>query len=131
MNPGTATITASRGVKLPGGTYGTVEIELPPSTNNLFATVKGRRVKSKEYTRWIKRNLPTVAQLRQPILPCRVVIGLFGKINGARDGDNFLKPIMDALVSAGVIPGDSLRYVVGCRWFLEPNYHTCAGVWFE
>lgn len=121
MNPGTARITHSIGVKLPGGTRNVVTVTLPPSTNNLFATSGGKRVKTREYKDWIAAVVPLFMDLKRPELPCRVCISLEGKVPRQRDGDNFLKPVMDALVTAQVIPGDSLVYIVGASWGYWPD----------
>ena len=116
MNTGTARILDSRGVKLPGGESYFVTVPVPPSTNHLFATVRGRRVKTKDYRDWIKRVVPTFMGLIKPVLPCEVHLTIDGDVNAQRDGDNFVKPIHDALVEAGVIPGDSLDCVRGGYW---------------
>ena len=91
-------------------------LPLPPSTNNLFATVRGKRVKSREYRAWLSAVAPLLVELRPPkALPAAVRVGVFGKVNAARDLDNMLKPIGDALVAGGVLPGDSLKYVTEWR----------------
>lgn len=93
-----------------------VTLPLPPSTNNLFATVRGRRVKSREYKAWLATALALLVELRRPrTLPASIRASVFGKVNAARDLDNLLKPIGDALVAAGVIPGDSVKYVTEWR----------------
>ncbi len=88
------------------------DVPVPPSVNNLFATVRGHRVKSKGYKAWLKNAVPVLAGLARPErFPCRVCVILGGKVNMARDLDNILKPIGDALVAAGGLPGDNLKYV--------------------
>lgn len=120
----TATILTDRGVNLPAGTLFHVTVACPPSANNLFATVKGKRVKSDGYKKWLKAVVPRFRELARPALPCRVNVTIDGEVNSQRDGDNFIKPIHDALVDADVIPGDSLRHVQGGRW----DYRGKAGV---
>ncbi len=94
----------------------TVEIPVPPSTNHLFATVRGnRRVKSKAYREWLAAVFPVLMELRKPkALPAEVCATVYGKVNKGRDLDNLMKPIGDAIVTAGVLPGDSIKYVT--RW---------------
>lgn len=93
-----------------------VMLPLPPSTNNLFATYRGRRVKSREYKAWLAATAPLLLELRRPkSLPAEITAIIFGKVNAARDLDNFLKPLCDSIVAAGVIPGDSLKYVTRLR----------------
>jgi len=86
-------------------------LPIPPSTNNLFATVRGgRRVKSRRYQAWIVAG---TARLREQGIgrakqPASVTVTIKGGrgFNRARDGDNTLKPILDLLVSAGVLTSD-------------------------
>lgn len=90
------------------------DIELPPSTNHLFMNGKKGtgRFKSPEYREWIATAVPVLAGSLRPVklLPFRIRYTLFGGagLNPGRDLGNLEKPITDALVSACVIPGDSL-----------------------
>lgn len=125
-NTGTATVLSSRGVNqaaFPGigfGRVGTfiVTVPAPPSTNNLFATVRGRRVKSKQYRQWLERAVPLLERLAIPLpgCPCRVNFTIDGKVRRSRDGDNFAKPIFDALVAAKIIPSDNLKHIQEGWW---------------
>lgn len=93
-----------------------VMLPLPPSTNNLFATVNGRRVKSRAYREWLAATGAAPVELRRPkTLPAEVRVTVFGKVNRQRDLDNFLKPVLDSIVAAGVLPGDSLAHVTELR----------------
>jgi Holliday junction resolvase RusA-like endonuclease len=88
----------------------------PPSTNHLFATVNGRRVKTGVYKAWQKKAVSVLLHLRPPeSLPCRVVMLVYGKLNPARDLDNMVKPALDALVAAGVLPADNVTAVRRCE----------------
>ncbi len=90
----------------------TVTLPLPPSTNHLFATVRGRRVKSKAYKAWLAEVAPLLVELRRPkTLPAEIHATVFGKVNANRDLDNLMKPLGDSIVLAGVLPGDSIKYV--------------------
>ena len=108
-------------------------LTLPPSTNNLFITVKRRRVKSPQYRAWIEENRGEAGRLATPTaFPVRVAIEVHGKLNVRRDLDNIIKPTLDLLVSAGVLPDDNVRHVTGGRW----EYHPSADephvvVWWE
>jgi crossover junction endodeoxyribonuclease RusA len=91
-----------------------VELPLPPSTNNLFATVNGKRVKTKKYRDWLKACEAPLVELKKPepgLL--RVRVEVHGKVNPQRDLDNMLKPIGDALVANGIIAGDTVEHVAG------------------
>jgi Holliday junction resolvase RusA-like endonuclease len=89
-----------------------VEVALPPSTNNLFATAGRRRVKSGEYRKWLSATQADVCRLRAPVrYPVAVVLTVKGRVHGARDLDNTIKPTLDQLVACGVLTGDSLMYL--------------------
>src|SRR5688572_15621574 len=113
---GTARVLSSTGVTLPPGTKQFVTVPAPPSANNLFATVRGRRVKSADYRYWLKQVVPVFRELAPPSLPCKLNVTIDGEVNERRDGGNFQKPIEDALVAAGVIPDDSLKYLREGWW---------------
>lgn len=113
---GTATIIESNGVKLPAGESYFVTVPVPPSSNSLFTSAGKKRVKTKEYRAWLERVIPTFQGLLKPRLPCEVHLTIDGEVNAQRDGDNFVKPIHDALVAAGVLPDDSLAHVRGGYW---------------
>ena len=95
-----------------------VTLPMPPSTNNLFATARGRRVKTREYRAWLAACAPALLELRKPdSLPAWICVVALGAVNARRDLDNLLKPVGDALVANGVLPGDSLAHVR--RWSVE------------
>lgn len=93
---------------------------LPPSTNNLFATVNGRRVKSRAYKSWL-----TAARWEVNVSKCRIFrsgllgVDIMAKVNYTRDCDNLIKPILDMMVfhktknPRGIIHDD--RYVDDLR----------------
>lgn len=92
-----------------------VTLPWPPSLNGLFCDGKHRRTKSKRYEQWLA---VAASELRQqspaPCFgSCRVRFFLSPPDARARDADNYLKAPMDLLVSAGVLQGDSNRYVRG------------------
>jgi Holliday junction resolvase RusA-like endonuclease len=111
----------------------TVQVPLPPSTNNLFRTSGQFRFKTSEYKSWIAVAQPILASLKPPTkLPCAVVVRIVGKVNRARDCDNFLKPIGDCLKSAGVIDDDNLIRIG--QWdilHLPSDAEPVVVVWFD
>ena len=104
-----------------------VTVPVPPSTNNLFVTVGRRRVKSREYREWMVDAVPEMMKLGPPMsFPAQVSITLLGGpgLNLYRDLDNIAKPVLDALVAASVLPGDSLRHV----WRVALEYLPRTGL---
>ncbi len=92
-----------------------LKIPFPPSTNNLYLNMRGRgRVQTPAYRAWI---IEAGAELKRQVKPpCfadddRVVIKIDLDDTRRGDADNRNKAILDALVSAGVIPGDSKKHV--------------------
>lgn len=89
-----------------------VDVLLPPSTNNLFATVGRRRVPTSAYRSWQQATAFAFRALDPAqSYPVAVTFTVLGKVNAQRDLDNFAKPLLDALVKCGTIAGDSLKYV--------------------
>lgn len=98
--------------------------EMPPSANGMRSHFieggKVHSVKSKTYAAWKKAAAWEIAAARS------------GKINGpyrlyiavqrdwhtkrARDIDNTIKPVSDALVAAGIVSDDSLAEEVNAKW---------------
>lgn len=106
------------GVKPAAGTALYAELPLPPSVNNLFVTRGNRRFKSPEYRAWLADAVPKLRALKPPAtLPAAITVTVLGALNTARDLDNLLKPVGDALVAAGVLPGDSVKHVR--KWAVE------------
>ena len=105
------------------GRVGVIELPAPPSTNHLFRNVPGvGRVKSTKYKKWIKATKNTVLRLNSPIAyPVGIELTLVGKWNRQRDGENILKPIVDALVANRVLASDNLTCVTGEVWRYEPG----------
>lgn len=108
--------------------------ELPPSANNLHRHFErgGKiiRVKTSRYARWRKDAAWELAAQR-PLKfdgPYRLEIAVqrdWGT-KRARDIDNIIKPVSDALVAAGVIHDDSLAESVFAEW-----RDDCDGLWIS
>jgi hypothetical protein len=98
-------------------------VPLPPSTNNLFLTTKtGKRVKTPQYRAWIEAATPILGLMAPPPrVPCEVWITVRGKINPRSDVANREKAVTDLLVAEGVLPGDSVKYVVGSHQVYRPD----------
>ena len=100
--------TVERGVNLAGDAEN-VDLPMPPSTNNLFATLGRRRVKSPEYRAWIDSATPFAMTLRPvPTVPFGITITVVG-CNPGSDIANREKAVVDLLVATKRIPGDSVR----------------------
>lgn len=108
-------------------------LTLPPSTNGLFLSAGRRRVKTPEYRDWITENTWKVAAMEKPTaFPVHVRIKVCGKVNARRDLDNLIKPTLDLLVSAGVLPDDNVKHVTGGRWEYDPiESEPHVVVWLE
>lgn len=104
-------------VRMPGGETPVNQsremvVPIPPSVNNLFATVRGRRVKSAAYRAWMEQaTFALHGHEWQGGYPVKVTMTVCEKVNAQRDLDNFAKPLLDSLVAAGVIRRDSVKFV--------------------
>ena len=89
-----------------------VEIPCPPSANALFIRMRGKTIKTATYDRWISAAgwLMKAARV-QSMGAARCMVEIQAKANNRRDLDNFAKPIMDLLVSMGVIRDDRMSIV--------------------
>ena len=94
-----------------------IRLPFPPSTNGLFAhglvNGKVRRFPTKQYKSW-RRAAEIIIRshrLRQCREPVVVKLELTPRDARPRDADNYAKPVLDALVEAGLLIDDSNRYV--------------------
>lgn len=88
------------------------ELRAPPSANNLFANA-GRlgRVPTTEYKKWQQEAGWTVKQQlagRMPAKPIEdsVSVSIDAHLSRRRDIDNVVKPLLDLLVTLGIIEDD-------------------------
>ena len=84
----------------------------PPSANTLYVQSGNRRVKSRTYKQWRDDAVRLIVLARLPRYTRPKggsAITICAAIDHRRDLDNLAKPIIDALVVAGIISDD--RYV--------------------
>lgn len=95
-------------------------IPMPPSTNALFATVKGRRIKTRTYKAWITEAGWMVLQQRQAgktwVTGDCVVSIIAGPRNRRADLDNKVKACLDLLKRQSLIVDDSDVVELHIRW---------------
>lgn len=98
-----------------------ITLPFPPSVNAMFANVPGKgRVKSKSYSAWKTEALWALKAQRPQSVEGEVSIwiGLVAPSKRAMDASNRIKSVEDLLVTGGVIPDDSGKYVrrVSAEW---------------
>ena len=85
----------------------------PPSTNKLTGNKKGGkgRYKLDEYKSWIaEAGWELKLQKVKPVAP-PISFVMFVEYNPRRDLDNYMKAVLDLLVSHQIIPADNQKYV--------------------
>lgn len=108
------------GADLPVASAVTYRLPLPPTANNLFPTVviggRARRVKSKEYRKWLAAAAKAAKEQGLARVPSPVAISVTieggPKFRRSRDLDNGFKGVVDFLKQAGAIENDNLCHVV-------------------
>lgn len=93
-------------------------LPFPPSVNGAYATViKGRkpiRIKSTKLKEWIK-----AAPIFEDIKANEDVFisyNLYFPDNRARDGQNYMKVVLDYIVEQGILEDDNRKFVRGEQW---------------
>jgi len=86
-----------------------LSIPYPPSTNNFYAVVRGRKITTKAGREWIEA---AIAAIHEQVCghPFRGPVKVMGYIyRPQRSGDlsNRIKPVEDVLQKAGVLENDS------------------------
>lgn len=103
--------------------------EMPPSANGLRKTFvrngKPVSVKSDEYTAWRQAALWEIAAQKPGAIAGPYSLSIAAqrhwRSKRARDIDNIIKPLSDALVKAGIVTDDSLAECVSARWADDLN----------
>lgn len=98
--------------------------DMPPSANGLRKSfIKDGKVisaKSDAYANWRKAAMWEIAAQRPGRIDGPYSLSIAAQRNWrskrARDIDNLIKPISDALVKAGVVLDDSLAESVSAKW---------------
>lgn len=88
----------------------------PPSLNNIYANFRGGRIKTKSYRKWRKAGAYELAygqRIGRFEERVDIVLSLPKHLRG--DCDNRCKAAGDLLVAAGILRGDSKRYVASFR----------------
>jgi Holliday junction resolvase RusA-like endonuclease len=91
-------------------------IQEPFSANKMYAPVAcGKMVKSKKYNDWIEKNISIIKSNLLPATsyPIEIEILILADFQWKLkcDPDNIVKPIVDLLVRAEIIPDDTSRFV--------------------
>jgi Holliday junction resolvase RusA-like endonuclease len=91
-------------------------IDEPFSANKMYAPIaRGQMVKSKKYNAWIEKHTPILKETMEPAnqFPIDVDILIMADWTWKykNDTDNLIKPIVDLLKRAEIIPDDTTRYV--------------------
>ena len=99
--------------------------EMPPSTNSLrkhFVRQDGKMgsAKTESYAAWREATAWEIKNARLGTIDGPYRLSIAAQRNWrskrARDIDNIIKPISDALVAAGIIRDDSLAERVSAKW---------------
>ena len=88
-----------------------IKLPIPPSTNELY---RGRRYKTNEYKAWQgDAAIAIYNQTGTDRITGPVVISIKAPENRRRDIDNYCKPVLDHLVTCGLIESDRCKIVRG------------------
>jgi Holliday junction resolvase RusA-like endonuclease len=98
--------------------------DMPPSANamriSFYKNGKMRSSKSPRYAAWKEATSWLIKQMKPGRIsgPYRLSIAVQRdwRSKRARDIDNIIKPVSDALVAAGVVVDDSLAESVSAKW---------------
>jgi Holliday junction resolvase RusA-like endonuclease len=98
-----------------------ISMPTPPSSNNLFATVGKKRIRTVEYIQWAREAGYLLNRQRPPLMAGKVTLLIEvenPKTAHRQDVANREKAVVDLLVSRGVIQGDDQRFVreIIMRW---------------
>lgn len=100
-----------------------VDLPYPPSANRLWRAVRGRQIKSAEYRSWL---LEAQAAITEACIGGSMPGAYHLEIHAtrpdwrARDLDNLVKPLSDAIAAAGLVINDSKAVSILAAWSPEP-----------
>lgn len=101
---------------------GTVRLPIPPSVNNLFATIGRKRVTSRAYQEWQAVAIPLLRLMRKvKSYPVRAEIVVEETMRSNADLDNRIKGLLDSAKKAGVITDDSITAITGIDITYRPT----------
>ena len=91
-------------------------IEETFSANKMYAPIaRGQMVKSKKYINWIEKHTPILKEKMEPAKQFPIDVEILVMADSwwkmKNDTDNLIKPIVDLLKRADIIPDDTTRYV--------------------
>lgn len=97
-----------------------IRLPVPPSLNNIFATVKGRRIKTREYRAWRAEAGYKILAQRPEKHSGDVIVNIrIGPRIPNADIDNRIKPVLDVLCDTRVISNDAKVVSVLAAWSAE------------
>lgn len=108
--------------------------DIPPSANNLHMHFvkngKVRRAKTKKYAAWRDKAMwelrsQTAVKIKGPY-KLEISVPRDWRSKRARDIDNMIKPVSDALVKSGIVKDDSLAESVFAQW-----EDGLTGIWIK
>ena len=91
-------------------------IEETFSANKMYTPIaRGQLVKSKKYNAWIEKHTPMLKEAMEPANEFPIDVDILVMADWTwkykNDTDNLIKPIVDLLKRADIIPDDTTRYV--------------------
>lgn len=95
-----------------------IQLQYPPSANSIWRNVDGKTLLSKTYRAWKNQALWDL-KFQKPakvLGPYRLTIIATRPDKRARDLDNLVKPLGDALTPAGIIRDDSDAQSILIAW---------------
>ena len=106
-------------------------IDKPFSANQMYVPIaRGKLIKSKKYNLWIEKNLPLVKEQMEVVESFPINLEIMILANHLwrmkHDSDNLVKPLIDLLVKAEIIPDDTSRYIenISVRYLYMPGPPT-------
>lgn len=91
-------------------------INKPFSANQMYVPIaRGKMAKSRKYNAWIEKNLPVLKEEMLPASQFPINVELLVMANHLwrmkNDVDNLVKPLIDLLVRAEIVPDDKTRFI--------------------